>query len=112
VLVAHACNPSYSGGRDQEDHGSKPAWANSSLDPILKKPFTKIGLVEWVKVKALSLQAPVLQTKQNKKTMKSSCKTETRPKISRKGCGWPVVVVHTYNPSYLGGRDWEDHGHG
>jgi hypothetical protein len=23
--VAHACNPSYSGGRDQEDHGSKPA---------------------------------------------------------------------------------------
>jgi hypothetical protein len=24
VLVAHACNPSYSGGRDQEDRGSKP----------------------------------------------------------------------------------------
>jgi hypothetical protein len=22
--VAHACNPSYSGGRDQEDHSSKP----------------------------------------------------------------------------------------
>jgi hypothetical protein len=39
--VAHAFNPSYSGGRDQEDHGSKPAWANSSPDPILKKPFTK-----------------------------------------------------------------------
>jgi hypothetical protein len=29
VLVAHACNPSYSGGRDQEDCSSKPAWANS-----------------------------------------------------------------------------------
>jgi hypothetical protein len=28
--VAHACNPSYSGGSDQEDHGSKPAQANSS----------------------------------------------------------------------------------
>jgi hypothetical protein len=25
ALVAHACNPSYSGGRDQEDHSSKPA---------------------------------------------------------------------------------------
>jgi hypothetical protein len=25
VLVAHACNPSYSGGRDQEDRGLKPA---------------------------------------------------------------------------------------
>jgi hypothetical protein len=27
--VAHACNPSYSRGRDREDHGSKPARANS-----------------------------------------------------------------------------------
>jgi hypothetical protein len=25
LLVAHACNPCYSGGKDQEDHGSKPA---------------------------------------------------------------------------------------
>jgi hypothetical protein len=25
ALVAHACNPSYSGGRDQEDLSSKPA---------------------------------------------------------------------------------------
>jgi hypothetical protein len=25
VQVAHACNPSYSGDRTQEDHGSKPA---------------------------------------------------------------------------------------
>jgi hypothetical protein len=24
--VAHAYNTSYSEGRDQEDHGSKPAW--------------------------------------------------------------------------------------
>jgi hypothetical protein len=29
ALVAHVCNTSYSGGRDQEDHGSKPAWANN-----------------------------------------------------------------------------------
>jgi hypothetical protein len=39
--VAHAYNPSYSGGRDQEDHGSKPAWANSSHDPISKKTLHK-----------------------------------------------------------------------
>jgi hypothetical protein len=40
--VAHVCNPSYSGGRDQEDCGSKPVWANSSTGPYLeKKPFTK-----------------------------------------------------------------------
>jgi hypothetical protein len=36
VPVAYICNPSYSRGRDQEDHGSKPAWIN-----ILKKPSQK-----------------------------------------------------------------------
>jgi hypothetical protein len=30
VLVAHAYNPSYSGGRDQEDCGLRPAQENSS----------------------------------------------------------------------------------
>jgi hypothetical protein len=41
VLVAHACNPSYSGGRDQEFCGSKPAWGNYLQDSILKKTITK-----------------------------------------------------------------------
>jgi hypothetical protein len=31
----------------------KPAQANSSARLYLKKPFTKIGLVEWLKIKAL-----------------------------------------------------------
>jgi hypothetical protein len=43
---AHAYNPSYSGGRDQEDCGLKSAQANSWKDPVLKKPNTKKGLVE------------------------------------------------------------------
>jgi hypothetical protein len=50
ALVAHSCNPSYSRDRDQEDHGLKPARTNSFQDPILKKPFTKKWLVEWLKV--------------------------------------------------------------
>jgi hypothetical protein len=41
VLVAHTCNPSYSGGRDQEDHGSKPAPGKYSSDSISKIPNTK-----------------------------------------------------------------------
>jgi hypothetical protein len=41
LLVAHASNPSYSAGRGQEKSGSKPAWANSSWDPISKRPITK-----------------------------------------------------------------------
>jgi hypothetical protein len=39
--VAHSCNPSYSGGRDQEDHGSKPTQANCQPDPISKKTLHK-----------------------------------------------------------------------
>jgi hypothetical protein len=54
VLVAHAFNPSYSGGRDQKDYGLKPVWANSSQDPASKKHITTIGLVEWLKVSTLS----------------------------------------------------------
>jgi hypothetical protein len=48
--MARACNPSYSGGRDQEDHSSKPAQANNLQDPILKKTLHKKGLVEWLKL--------------------------------------------------------------
>jgi hypothetical protein len=40
----------YSGGKDQEDHGSKSTWANSSRDPISKIPNTKMagGVVQGV----------------------------------------------------------------
>jgi hypothetical protein len=69
ALVAHTCNPSCSGGKDLEDLGSKPTWANSLRDNIKKtiivtyefplyneyiltknkSPSLK-GLVEWLKV--------------------------------------------------------------
>jgi hypothetical protein len=50
--VAHTCNPSYTGGRDQDAHSSKPAWVNSLQDPILKKTYHKKLLVEWLKVRS------------------------------------------------------------
>jgi hypothetical protein len=37
--VTHACNPSYSGGRDQEDHSLKPAPGKQFVRSYLKKPF-------------------------------------------------------------------------
>jgi hypothetical protein len=52
LVSQDACKPdtsgshqylNYSGGRDQEDLGSKPAQANNFRDPISKKPFTKKG---------------------------------------------------------------------
>jgi hypothetical protein len=54
VLVAHSCNPSYSGGRHQEDPGLKPACANSSQDPILKKPITHTKKGRWLTLYVLS----------------------------------------------------------
>jgi hypothetical protein len=44
--MVHANNPSYSEGRDQEDCSLKPAYLENTLH--------KIGLVEWLKAKALS----------------------------------------------------------
>jgi hypothetical protein len=39
-LVAHTCNPSYSGGRDQEACDWKPVQENGLQNPISKTPFT------------------------------------------------------------------------
>jgi hypothetical protein len=51
ALVAHACNPSYSGGRNQKDHSSKPAW-EIVCETLSQKNLshTKKELVEWLKV--------------------------------------------------------------
>jgi hypothetical protein len=71
--VTPFCNPSYSGGRDQEDYGSKPAWGNSSRDPpyLEKESITKKEvLVKWLKVWALSSNPSTVKnnTKPNQQT--------------------------------------------
>jgi hypothetical protein len=50
ALVAHACNPNYLGGRDQEDQGSKPAGQIVHETLSQKKTHHKKWLVEWLKV--------------------------------------------------------------
>jgi hypothetical protein len=53
--VAHTCSPSYAGDRDQEDFGLKqPRQIVCENLSQKKKKITKIGLVEWLKVKAMS----------------------------------------------------------
>jgi hypothetical protein len=65
--VAYTCNHSYSRGRDQDDHGSKPAQANSSR-PYLEKTHHKKGLVvEWLKMEALSSNPSTTQKKKKKR---------------------------------------------
>jgi hypothetical protein len=49
TVVVHACNHSYSGGRDQEKHSLKPSWTNNSHDLIVKIYSTQKGLVEQLK---------------------------------------------------------------
>jgi hypothetical protein len=60
--VAHAYHPSYSGGRDQEDRGLKPAQAKVLKIPSRKNPSQKL-LVEWVK----ALSSNPSTTKKKKK---------------------------------------------
>jgi hypothetical protein len=60
---------SYSGGRDQEDGGSTLAQANCSMNPTSKSPSQKIGLVEWLKVKALSSSRSTTKGKKEKEML-------------------------------------------
>jgi hypothetical protein len=49
-MVAHTCNPSYSGGRDKEDQSSKPVLGKYFARPYFEKTLhKKKGLVEWLK---------------------------------------------------------------
>jgi hypothetical protein len=45
ALMAYACNPSYSGGRDQKDRGSKTACVKYLMRPYLEKTHHKKGCV-------------------------------------------------------------------
>jgi hypothetical protein len=65
VLVAHACNPSYLGSRDQEDWGLKPPWANSLQDPILKKLITESARWSGSRWRSWVQTLPLQKTKQN-----------------------------------------------
>jgi hypothetical protein len=56
-------------------------------DLILKKPFTKISLVEWLKVMALSSQYLKKKKKERKKERKKETNYQLQPnKISNRGC--------------------------
>jgi hypothetical protein len=68
--VAHPYNPSYSRGKDQEDRGSKSAWANSPIR-LSQKTLHKKGL-EWLKVWALS-SSPSTKKKKKKERKKENC---------------------------------------
>jgi hypothetical protein len=94
--MAHACNPSYLGGWNLEDHGLRPAWANSTQDSISKNNQSKM---DWMcgsssRVPALQIWSPELNPSQNnqpppsKKKSTLGCGTSERP--------WVQTHYHTH----------------
>jgi hypothetical protein len=71
--VAHACNPSYSGGREQEDLDLRSDKGKQFVRPYLEKKQHKIGLgvaqIEPLpsKCEALSSRSSAVKTKKNVK---------------------------------------------
>jgi hypothetical protein len=66
--VVHTCNPSYSGGRDQEDHGLKPA---SPWQIVLKILFWKKLNTKKVWWSGSSGRAPAEALSSNSSTTKN-----------------------------------------
>jgi hypothetical protein len=64
--MAHACNPTCSAGRDQEDQFKANPGQIVRPGSSLKKMHHKQGLVEWLKVKTLSSN-PSIEGKKKKK---------------------------------------------
>jgi hypothetical protein len=62
--VAHACNPRYSGGGDQEDRGLKQP-GPIHCETLSQKYSTKKWLAEWLKVTVLS-SSPSTERKKKK----------------------------------------------
>jgi hypothetical protein len=86
ALVAHICNPSYSGGRNEEDHSTKPAMTNSFQGPISKNPSQKRagGVAQGVGLEF----KPQYNTSKNAEKLESWCMT-----------GWKVKQSSCYGVS-------------
>jgi hypothetical protein len=60
----------------QERSGSKPSLVKQFARPYLEKPFTKIGLAEWLKVNVLSSRLLWLDSLLSSSSYHPVCKTE------------------------------------
>jgi hypothetical protein len=95
VLVAHACNPSNTGGSDQDDQGSRPAQTNSSQDPISKIPNRKkrAGGVDQ-EVEHLPSKCEILSSNPSIKKKKKE-KEKKVLLIGSLACGMEATIVES-----------------
>jgi hypothetical protein len=92
--VAHTCNPSYSGCRDQEDHGLKPALGKQLARPPhleKKKNIQKQvgGVAQAVKSACLASMRPRDQNHNADKKKKKDVLYSTIP--GRQSAKWETV---------------------
>jgi hypothetical protein len=87
-VVAHAYNPSHSGGKDEDDHGLSPAWAKKLTRPYLNKE--KAGQVKGI-YRRFMIQASsgikvrsYLKNNQSKQEVLSSIPTAIKKKNKKK----------------------------
>jgi hypothetical protein len=94
--VAHVCNPSCSGGRDQENRGSKPACANSSRDPISKKTLHKKGLERLMWYKTCLASMKLSQTQYQQQKSQHSGRADRSPKREAQRQWLTPVILATW----------------
>jgi hypothetical protein len=87
VLVAHACNPSYLGGRDQEDWGSKPV-PRLPLQGSSSKSTCLASVRPWVQTLVPSKKKKKIQAATAVyKTKHGTSATDRKPYWSQKRWG-------------------------
>jgi hypothetical protein len=95
ALVAHTCNPSYSGGSDQKDHCLKPAQANSSQNPIWKySKQTRAGGAAQVAPPPRQAWSPELKPEYHKKK-KNELLTTVPAATTRKQWNSKMLLIPT-----------------
>jgi hypothetical protein len=78
--VAHSCNPSYSGDRDQEDWGLSQSQEDSSGDHILKIFNTKKG---WQSDSAVEHMASKCEALSSSLVLKNNHMEKKQSRISK-----------------------------
>jgi hypothetical protein len=96
--VAHAGNPSYSGGRDQEDPGSRPSQTNRSARLYLKKQNPSQKRAGGVAQGVGPEFKPQYQKKKEKKKSTDGCETRGRKFKEKQGTG--IVLRHLPHNKY------------
>jgi hypothetical protein len=107
VPEAHTCNPNYSGGRDWEDHGSKPAQANTLPAQASEKKGWWSG--SSGRVPASQVWGPEFKLQYSQKNcwlLEGGCIQTNRVRVSP-GQGLWMCIQATLLPQASQARVWE-----